>query len=357
MGSDLNLEEIVACTACFRDPGLRLDAERFAMLDPSVCSNCGLAGAAKLNRIRLQHLAHSFFVRGTLQKFSYGAAPRVVFNAAQRTTIPTAAWLEPDVRLLENLLGVGFFEYGPRFWMFGEIEPLKGLRAASSRPQVIARILREYPKVSIEPDQSFYRMRVNPKDPANPSEYDSPPSEVSGRGRLDSPSMPVMYASRDLQVCIHECRATAEDELYIATLQPTRPLALLDLTAVLPEPGFDEFESLDLAVHMLFLAGKHSYRLTREIASAAHGEHFDGLLYPSYFSLLRSGAMPFETTYGIAHRRVPELKDHEMAKIVPNIALFGRPLKEGTAKIIGLNKVVISRVEYGLSFGPVDRYA
>ena len=80
----------------------------------------------------------------------------------------------------------------------------------------------------------------------------------------------------------------------------------LNLTALLKEDT-TEFESLDMSVPMLFLAGKHSYKLTRDIAQAARVAEFDGLVYPSYFSLLRIGERPFETVYGISHRRIPSL--------------------------------------------------
>lgn len=96
----------------------------------------------------------------------------------------------------------------------------------------------------------------------------------------------------------------------MATLAPTRELRLLDLSVLLKEEeGVTEFESLDMTVHMLFLAGKHSYKLTRAIAEAARIARFDGLLYPSYFSLLRLGEMPFQTVYGVSQRRIPQLQD------------------------------------------------
>jgi hypothetical protein len=58
----------------------------------------------------------------------------------------------------------------------------------------------------------------------------------------------------------------AEDELYVATLCPAHELRLLDLSRLLLEEEANEFESLDMAVHMLFLAGEHSYGISREIA-------------------------------------------------------------------------------------------
>jgi hypothetical protein len=162
-----------------------------------------------------------------------------------------------------------------------------------------------------------------------------------------------MYGSQDLQVCVHECRVTAEDELYLATLAPTRELRLLDLTELLQEEGVTEFDSLDMAVHMLFLAGKHSYEITREIARAAQVAGYDGLVYPSYFTLLRTGGMPFETTLGMSLRRISIAADFEKSKIIGNLALFGRPIEQGSVSVRCINRLILSRVAYGFLFGPV----
>ena len=138
------------------------------------------------------------------------------------------------------------------------------------------------------------------------------------------------------------------------TLVPTKSLKLLDLTAVLDEGELmTEFESLDMAVYMLFFAGKHSYEIARAIAVAAKAAGFDGLIYPSYFSSLRTGAMPFQTSYGISLRRVKRLADYEKSKIIENLALFGRPVEDGRVKVKSIDKVIINRVEYGVHFGPV----
>jgi RES domain len=300
--------------------------------DHSRCSRCGSITGRKVNRENLQLIAYTFFVGGTIRRFEYGAAPLVQFNDRRETEIASSPWLSTDIRLFEEELGIGFFHYGPRLWMFGEIEPLDALRDAETRPEIIRRILAEYPSFELRPDLAIYRLRIAPREPANPAEYDSPPSG-GGTGRLDSPALSVMYASPDLQVCVHECRATADDEIFVATLHATTGLKLLDLTEVLKEDDTTEFESLDLAVHMLFLAAKHSYEITREIAAAAHAASYDGLVYPSYFSLLRTGALPFATSYGLAHRRIPEFAEHEKAKIVPNLALFGRPVADGKVEV------------------------
>jgi hypothetical protein len=237
--------------------------------------------------------------------------------------------------------------------MLGEVEPLKELQDEQTRTRVIERILSKYPSLIVEPKQLFYRIRKGPATAAEVFEYDSPPDSCIGNGRLDARNLPVLYASPDLQVCIHECRVTAEDELYVATLTPNAPLRFLQLTSLLEEDNVTEFESLDMAVHMLFLAGKHSYPISRDIAQTARAAGFHGIIYPSYFSLLRLGAMPFQTVYGISHRRIPQYQEHEESQAIPNLAIFGRPIKEGKVSVRAINKLIISRASYDFHFGPV----
>jgi hypothetical protein len=342
----------IACSACFYDEGLRLDAENTGITLLGPCPNCNATDSKKLSRDALELLVHRFFVWGSLQKARFGAAPLIQFNEHQSTSIDMAAWLANDVRLLERLLGIGFFYYGPRLWMIGEVEPLKALQMKGKRQAVIERILAEYPVRIIKPNDRFYRIRVNPSAPDDPKQYDSPPPEYAGHGRLDSVGNPILYGSSDLEVCVHECRVTAEDDIFVASLVPCRELRLLDLSALLKEEGCTEFESLDMSVHMIFLAGKHSYKMARTIADAARIAGFDGLVYPSYFSLLRLGQMPFQTMYGISHRRIPELQDYEQAKAIPNLALFGRPVQDESVKVICVNKLILTAVRYDFHFGP-----
>lgn len=344
----------VACSACFTDRGLKLDAEQIGIENAQPCPNCGSTTGRKLPNAGLEALAHRFFVWGSLFRCEYGAAPVVQFNKHQRTCIDVSPWLKEDVKLFERVLGVGFFPYGPRMWMVGEVEPLMALQRSRSRPSIVARILREYPERPVGPEVSFYRIRKAPGNASNPLEYDSPPESLLGRGRLDTKDSPVLYASPDLQVCVHECRVTAEDELYVATLKPHRTLKLLDLSVLLKEEDVTEFESLDMAVHMLFLAGQHSYKITRSIAAAARDAGFDGLIFPSYFSLLRIGVMPFQTAYGISYRRIPQYQEHEQAKAIPNLALFGRPIEQGIVVVESINKLILSRVAYDFHFGPIS---
>ena len=346
-------EGFVACSSCFRNEGLRLDAARLGSTHSSRCPRCGTTSGQKLTSDHLSTLAQHFFVWGSVRRFDYGAAPAIQFNDRRETDIVLPGELDEDARVFEEVLRVGFFAYGPRFWMFGEVEPLKRLRDETSRSREIEKILREYGTTTLAEDDRFYRVRKNPRVPSDVSEYDSPPTRVSD-GRLDAHTGSVMYASRDLDTCLHECRVSVEDDLFVATLRPRRALKLLDVSRLLHEPQeVSEFESLDLAVNMLFLAGEHSYAVTRAISRAVQRAGFDGMAYPSYFSMLRNGVKPFETTYGISHRRIPQYREFEDSKISPNYAIFGRPVEARLVDVQCVNRVVLSTVVYSVHFGPV----
>lgn len=345
--------DYVACSNCFTDHGLSLGAEQLGLTDPSICNNCGSATGKKLSLSNLEELAHRFFVWGSIQRARYGSAPAIQFNTRQKTSINSSQWLKDDIALFEKILGVGFFYYGPRRWMIGEVEPLKHLQRARSRDSITERIITEYPTKTINHNHLLYRIRKTPKPPHEPDQYDSPPAEIAGAYRLNTRNFPILYASPDLQTCIHECRISVEDDIFVATLEPIHELKLLDLTYLLKEERVTEFESLDMAIHMLFLAGKHSYYISRDIARKANSAGFDGIIYPSYFSLLRAGTMPLQTVYGISHRRIPQFQTNEQNTSVPNLAIFGRPIAEGKINVKCINKVILNRVIYDFHFGPV----
>lgn len=320
--------------------------------DEGVCLNCGTRSRYCLSKDQLFHLSHAFFVRGSTIATEYGGAPAIQFNEQQAGSLTPSDGLKNDIELLQKTLGVGFFHYGPRFWMVGlNIEPLERLKDKQQRPAVVERIIREYPTVSLT-NEEFYRVRKSPTNPADAGEYDAPPQGFHGTGRLDSPGMPVLYGSQDAEICVHEARFVASDELYIATLRPIKQLKLLDVSVVLLE-DCTEFESLDIAVLMLFLAKSHSYEISRDIAMSAREAGFDGLIYPSYFSMLRTGGNPFETVYGLSTRRFDANRDYEQSKVIGNLALFGNPVAEQFVEVVSINRLNIEQVRYKMIFGPV----
>ncbi|ACU63739.1 conserved hypothetical protein [Chitinophaga pinensis DSM 2588] len=186
----------------------------------------------------------------------------------------------------------------------------------------------EFPTINLSAGTNFYRLRKNPNVPSNFNEYDSPPDQYLGRGRFDSQSLPVFYASQDLDICIHESRVTIEDELYLAKLALSKPINVLDLSESITEEG-TEFESISMAIHFLFRAPSHSYEILREIALSASKNKLDGIIYPSYFNQVSSSD-----------------------QTIKNIAIFGRPIENGLLEVKCIDRLMLKHVEYSYHFGP-----
>ncbi|MEC8887481.1 MAG: RES family NAD+ phosphorylase [Pseudomonadota bacterium] len=342
---------IKLCSECFQDQGLKLLAEKIGRPSSHPCSNCSTKIGFKLTIDQIEELAYRFFVVGSLFRPDYGAAPRIQFNKYQKSDINLSETLNTDIKLFEKCLDIGFFHYGPRLWMIGEIEPLKDLQNNKTRLSVFEKIINEYPTTILKETDLFYRIRANPNNPSNSNEYDSSP--FPGNGRLDSINHSVLYGSQDLEVCIHECRVTIEDEIYVATLKPNKSLKLLDLTSLLEE-NVTEFESLDLSIQMLFLASKHSYGISQELSIYVSKKGFDGIIYPSYFSLIRTGEIPFPTVYGISTRKIALYQEYEKNRTIKNLAIFGNPIKDKYLTINNINKLYLNQISYSYGFGPVE---
>src|ERR1700743_2485162 len=72
---DKNKDEIVLCSNCFKDEGLKLDAEKIGIPNQNICANCSTLTGSKLSREVLFSLTTRFFVRGTLFRSKYGGTP------------------------------------------------------------------------------------------------------------------------------------------------------------------------------------------------------------------------------------------------------------------------------------------
>ncbi|WP_198043680.1 hypothetical protein [Janthinobacterium sp. 1_2014MBL_MicDiv] len=138
------LGEILLCSDCFKDEGLRIDAAKHGIEQDGNCPNCQSPYGQKLTLRHVKSLAWRFFVSGTTVRAEYGAAPVIQLNEEHygRSDIVPSAWLKNDVNLIEETAKIGIFHYGPRLWMVGEVEPLKALQDPVTRPQIIERILK-----------------------------------------------------------------------------------------------------------------------------------------------------------------------------------------------------------------------
>jgi len=343
----------IACSGCFENYGLRLEAEKIGLYSKNTCSSCGSKEYRKLNDILLERLAFNFFVRGTIHKVDYGAAPLIQFNQYQSTGVKFDNELDMDVKIFEQKLGIGFFDYGPRLWMVGEVEPLKQMQLLNGEEkEIFQKIIEEYPIIFLPKDEILYRVRKNPEGNLSATDFDSPPIQYLGNGRLDNKENPIFYCSTDLELCLHECRVSSEDQIYVGIFKPSKPLKLLDLSVILDE-DCTEFESLDLSVLMLFLASQHAYKILQKLSNFIRENGFDGIIYPSYFSMLKTGNIPFETVIGISNRRLNDFKTCEANKIVKSVALFGYPLRDNKLDVISTNKLLLNQVKYDFTMAPI----
>lgn len=324
--------ETVLCSNCFNDMGLRIESEKIGRKLLSACPNCTSLNGHKLSRENLQQLVVNFFWNGSFYRSEFGGASRIVSNPHRYkdSDVTFPAWLERDATLLQDVLEVGLFHYGPPLWRVGEIEPLKELRSKKTRMKAATRLIKDFPTFVAGPEFSFFRLRTGIPDglEGRIEQYDTPPDQCLGNGRLDTEQFPVLYGSQNLEICFHECRITLPQETFVAHLYPDHPLKLLDMRAEILNDGPTEFESRNLAIHYLFSADRVSYDITRAIAAAAANRGYEGLIYPSYFSSWK-----------------PEK--------IYNIAIFGRPIKDGRLRVKGINRAFIRQASYEYTLGPL----
>lgn len=291
------------------------------------CENCGKFEGLLISKNSLDELAYKYFVEGTYYNTEYGGSPLVKYNEHQETDVDFGKYLNGDIKIFEDFLKVGFFYYAPRLFMLGEIEPLEKLNNKNESLSVLNEIIEKFPTVKLTTKDYFYRLRTNPELSHLESEYDSPPIRYSGKGRLDDKDFNVLYGSKNIEICFHECRISLIDNIYIAKLRPKKTLKLLNLNSLISESN-TEFESLGLSIHFIFRAEDHSYDICRRIAKFTFNKGFDGIIFPSYFSKVKE-------------------------ETIPNIALFGKPIRDNKVKVESIDRARINTVKYDYSFGPL----
>jgi hypothetical protein len=133
--------EFVACSLCFHDHGLQLQAEKIGIRQISECQKCLNSRGKKITREKLWDLAYTFFCDGSKRRWRYGGSNVIQLYKDYKTEIEFPLWLKDDVKIFESVFGIGFGYYGPSLWMIGEIEPLKDLQNSKKRSRIITRII------------------------------------------------------------------------------------------------------------------------------------------------------------------------------------------------------------------------
>jgi hypothetical protein len=243
---------------------------------------------------------------------------------------------QADWNLIQSKISGRLFYRSPRLFFLGITNHFGWYQ---SLPKDVVRndIVPKLRFTEIDPVAEFYRIRVNLTD-ANKfdeGQYDAPPKpRRRGSGRFDNPKLSLLYGSPNLQVCIHECRVTLADDIFVATLAPTRTLRLIDLSGNYDQPeAISPFDDLFWFFRGLMNASHpHVYRYCRRIAQTIKDmTEADGFVYNSYYTNV-AGDTGGKTI---------------------NYALFGLPISEGKLKIVSINTIRLNRITYDYHLGPL----
>lgn len=306
-------------------------AQDCGLQEPAPCVNCGSLTGAKLDKAALHQLMNNFFVRGSVPPNVGGWAP--VYMLSDRPEMETGGYeneLAADYELLKDATGQVVFDYGPPLWRLGLTEHydmLRGGRAAAKK--ALKELIAASHPFKLLPGERMYRVRTNAKEMREPTAFDTPPPDmVRRRNRFDSKKIPIFYAAPDIETCLHECRVVVADEIHLATFVAVQPLTLLNVADSFSErKNATPFEMFQVLMDKLCITNEEVYPTCRLVAKAIKAEGYDGFMFKSYYSSIKS-----RTLY--------------------NYAFFGYPVRDKKVEMVSLNTVRLNRIEYQFSFGP-----
>ena len=326
------MEVGVACAECFANWGFRQVVFKYGEAPEATCPRCGNYGKL-VSKTRLADATREFFSDG-----SYVAetmAPVYVVNQDNPQPAQFDATLDSDAKLACALTGEVIFSYGPPLWRFGEVELKHAFdEGGDEREMAASDFVLSAPKIALPIGTRLFRIRKNPACDeviATAAAFDPPPSSMTRLpGRWDDGKTPVLYASDDIELCIHECRVLIADEIVVATLSTKRSLVLLDLAGEFPAPVVTPFEDPSIFARFLSLSRDDQWQdHARTVARVAREAGLAGVRYTSYYAQAKQQSKSL------------------------NIALFGRPLEAGDLAIESVNRLRLTDAQYAYSFGPV----
>lgn len=351
--SDQTIEppHFIICSDCFKNEGLRIEAERLGIKSDRPCSHCGSTEGAKFSTGTLETLLRNFFVAGSVPPNVGGFAPlyevfsrwpkallgdsdRKLIDFVYRLTYsvppPPPAWLGSGLTRIKKrapksvsfagTLGLDYdlirrrcsyvvSAYRPDPWERGQTEHYEKLEKGGPAAQNAIQDLLQRAKREVLPaGTKLYRVRTNiDQDVQDPRSFDAPPSRIRrGPRRFDDYDFPVLYASTAAEVCLHECRVTLADEITLATLKTIRDLTILNLADSFDDAS-DQRRSVRILMNKLCGTDETNYLKCRLISRAVHRAGFAGFRFRSYFF------------------------DVGVSDSFFNIALFGHPIHDGSS--------------------------
>jgi hypothetical protein len=280
---------------------------------------------------QLESLQDSFFERATAPHTFQLYVPSLrIGGDREDNDVRMLPCTSADWRLIKSISRSSLIYNVPRLFQLGVTNHFDG-PDGSLLDSTIDEICDKLLLIEMCEGTELFRIRLNlsGKCIAEPSQYDSPPGTGAREfNRFDQSDLPILYASPSLTVCIHECRATLNDEVFVATLRASRNLRIADLSSGYDQNPETPFDDLEHFFNGLMLSSRQ-YDACRRIGKAiAQRLHADGIIYRSFFSNVTDG---------------PAL----------NYGIFGHPVAEKKLDVISINQVRLEKIQYKYRVGPI----
>jgi hypothetical protein len=110
----------------------------------------------------------------------------------------------------------------------------------------------------LSPGHLMYRVRLrnaNDSWEPNAAELGAPPNSKARAGRMNPAGISYLYLALDTSTALAETITTPPVTAVVATFAATRPLSVIDLTALPEPPSVFDFERADMRESLLFLEG------------------------------------------------------------------------------------------------------
>lgn len=321
--------QIVACSHCFADFGFTNLLEQYGVLSSTPCPICHSTQGHQLSFSKLYEASCEYFVNGSVPIGHGIFAPILQINSSHGTYADTGiSDLNDDLRKLCELHEIFCFRYGPPLWMFGKPASEEGV--VEWEDADFDRIIDNCKMRHLDANERFYRAQLNLKDAEiNPSRFCAPPEKFREKlWRFDSRDLNICYTALDIETCLHETRVTLQHEPFVAVLEATKTLKVLDMTVCEDPAATTPFEDPRIWLAALLYDGEHSYEVCRKLAMRIYERGFDGFIYHSYFQ--QAGSKP----------RL-------------NFAIFGTPICSNSIKVVAITRVSLTSIDYKWRFAPV----
>lgn len=323
------------CSNCLKNEGLKIEALKIAWRKCEICELCGKTGGVEIDELNINEIMLNFYVHGSTILSVGGMAPVLQFNSYDHINPLTEKSILADTELLKKIFGLSVFLYAPQTWRFGETNYYSCLMDEKEIEENVKKIIDCFQNKIIYSSINIYRVRANINgNPCDIKEYDTPTSELKNGKyfRFDAPETEIFYSCFDIETCIHEAKCSIDDEFYLATLNLTKELKIIDMTDCVKTDIVTMFDSPIPTIHyMISTQNSDSQNYCRRISKRIKMMGYDGFIYPSFYN------------------KVKESK-------ALNLALFGFPIKENKLTMKSLNRIRINDTCYKYGLGPILEY-